>query len=336
MVFLHPPCGPEPSGGHLYNRRIVEAARRQGFPLAAIAHSPRMPLPEPGDQATPVLWDSLFLPALAAQPPRTGTHGMLVHYLPFRNPLLAPDCRQALEREFRQVAQAMRFFIATGQGVARELEREFPGKAVFLAEPGVDESFLSVRAMPKAPPAGRTVRIATVANFLPAKGQIELLEALAGIDRPAWEWHLAGNDTADPDYAERFRSEAARLHIPHRIVRHGVLEPFAVACLLGRMDLYAQASRHESYGMALAEAVAAGLPAVTTAVGEAGRILAWGERGFIVPVGDGKGLRDALRMLLADGTLRAHCRERVLAIRPRTWTETFADFSAALRCVAAK
>jgi glycosyltransferase involved in cell wall biosynthesis len=68
--------------------------------------------------------------------------------------------------------------------------------------------------------------------------------------------------------------------------------------------LFFQASNYEGYGMALVEAAASGLPAVTTDVGVAAELLINGQNGFICPVGDAKCLTEKILQLIEDNELR--------------------------------
>src|SRR5690606_39118754 len=109
-------------------------AQEQGFPLETAEVSPGGATPYlPGD--TRVLWDSLLLDGLANYPAdRSGVrHGLLVHYVPFLNPLLDAERRKAETRRFDRAAQRAEFFIATGRSVRQLLERRYPGKPIFLA-----------------------------------------------------------------------------------------------------------------------------------------------------------------------------------------------------------
>jgi glycosyltransferase involved in cell wall biosynthesis len=92
-------------------------------------------------------------------------------------------------------------------------------------------------------------------------------------------------------------------------------------------DVFALTSRSETWGMALSEAAAAGLPLVATqAVGGAWDLIEEGVNGYRVPVGDAAALRQALDKMLADGDWRdrAGRRSRELAEQatPERWAET--------------
>lgn len=288
-------------------------------------------------RATRVLWDSLLLAALARRPKRyrDGTHGLLVHYLPFRDPALGHGERRRWSHRFDRVVGGMGFALATGAGVAAFLEQRFPGLPVGCCEPGIDPVFPAARRTPDQPREPGPVRIATIAHLLPAKGHGDLLEALGGLGHLAWEWHWVGADHLAPEHARNLRIAAAAVGLGARIVHHGVLPAPALARLLRRMDLVVQASGFESYGMALAEAVAAGVPVVATAVGEAERIVRHGETGFLVPAQDPMRLREAVARLLLDAALRQRFRERSTRLPPRTWEAAFDDFVRFLGRVAA-
>jgi len=70
-------------------------------------------------------------------------------------------------------------------------------------------------------------------------------------------------------------------------------------CLAG-MDCFVFPSLNEGMGRALIEAMAAGLPVVASRVGGIPAIVCHEENGLLVASGDGRGLSDALRRILAD------------------------------------
>lgn len=65
-------------------------------------------------------------------------------------------------------------------------------------------------------------------------------------------------------------------------------------------DIFALTSDHEGYGLVLVEAMAAGLPVVTTDVGCAGEAVRDRKDGLVVPVGDEQQLVAALRTCIED------------------------------------
>jgi glycosyltransferase involved in cell wall biosynthesis len=69
-------------------------------------------------------------------------------------------------------------------------------------------------------------------------------------------------------------------------------------------DVFALASEYESFPYVLLEAMAEGLPIVTTKVGIAEEIVTEGENGFLVPTGDVEAFARAFDRLISDVALR--------------------------------
>lgn len=309
LRFIHPPLAGPVTGGTRYNQNLIRAAERVGIRLDSVEW--------PGQKEVTkllasfnarhdlLLWDSLFLSDLAEAPDLRGwpRQGLLVHYLPYTNPMLDEPERALWRRQFQRVAQAMRFLVATGARVAEGLRKQFPQCKVFLREPEVDPAFHRCRGQNRVAGLMGPVRLITVANLLPAKRQRELLEVLARIDAD-WEWHLAGEAGLDPDYAEGLRERIRQLGLAHRVVCHGSLPPDELARQMASMDLFVSYSAFESYGMALAEAATIGLPILTTEVGEAERLVVDGKSGLIIPVTHADLFEQALRRLLTDRAFR--------------------------------
>lgn len=74
-----------------------------------------------------------------------------------------------------------------------------------------------------------------------------------------------------------------------------------VADFLRAADLFVFPTMDEAFGLSLVEAMACGLPVVTTAVGGIRDFLVDDQNGVVVPVGDVEALRNALLRILAGG-----------------------------------
>ena len=318
--FVHPPLESFPSGGNVYGEKLLEYAARCRFPLVS--------LPWRGE-ALPcgnwdlLAWDSFFLDRLA----RVSREriALLLHYLPSLEPALDRRARQALQDvEHRAVAQAD-FAIATGATVAEAVTARWPGKPVFLCEPGVGEAFM--RKRPGR--ADQTVKLLTVAHLLPAKGHEQLLAILEQLRHFHWHWHVAGDCGLSPETVRRLRERAAQAGLTGRITFHGALPQEAVAALMANSDLLVSPSTFEAYGMAVAEAAAAGLPVLSNRVGAAKQLIQHGVTGFLTTAGDWDGFRGYLQILLEDAALRAAFRDNLRQAAVRGWDRTVADFRAA-------
>jgi glycosyltransferase involved in cell wall biosynthesis len=75
--------------------------------------------------------------------------------------------------------------------------------------------------------------------------------------------------------------------------------------ILREMDVVICSSRNEGTPVSLIEAMAAGVPVLSTAVGGVADLVTHGETGWLVPAGEPAALAEGIRALLADGDLRA-------------------------------
>ncbi len=338
MLFIlpHPAT---PSGGHVYNRKLLEPGL---VPLEPLYPEPGLTLCAlveriPGGSDGWILWDSLLMDRIAevATLSKSRRCALLVHYLPSREPLLASAARATLRLREDSAARSLEAFITTGWGLGRELRLRYPGTPVFVCEPGIDPAFTAVRARRFSPHPSKSLNLLTVANLGTAKGHARILTILKNLKDLDWCWHLVGDPDADPTSTQAWLEEVARSGLGKRIRYTGPLSQGELATLMGDMDLFLSASSLESYGMALAEAVATGLPAITTRVGEAERLVRNGVQGYVVDFGDWPRFQDFLRRLLQDPELR----ERMAQAQPsgpnRTWQETREEFASACRSILA-
>lgn len=73
-----------------------------------------------------------------------------------------------------------------------------------------------------------------------------------------------------------------------------------------RADVFVTTSDHEAYGLTLIEAMAVGLPLITTDVGCVGEVVRDGEAGIVIPVRDEGALVRAMERMIVDRPFREH------------------------------
>lgn len=142
--------------------------------------------------------------------------------------------------------------------------------------------------------------VGCVANYLPVKGQMDLLGAFGPVARevPSARLVLIGEGPVRADM-ERSISTSG---MSGQVILHGRdLEPHR---LYPGFDLVVQASHREGLPNALLEAASFGLPIVATAAGGTGEIVIDGQTGRLVKVGDTHTLGVAIRDLVLDAGLR--------------------------------
>jgi glycosyltransferase involved in cell wall biosynthesis len=176
------------------------------------------------------------------------------------------------------------------------------GAPVHVVHCGIDTDFYSPES--HAPPRTGPVRALCVASLREKKGHRVLFEALAheagALSRV--ELDLVGDG---PLRAELERL-AADLGLTSRIRFHGDLTEHVVADMLQAADIFVLPSVIERNGdtegipVALMEAMAAGLPVVTSRLSGVPELVRDGETGLLADPGDVPGLADRLTELLAD------------------------------------
>jgi glycosyltransferase involved in cell wall biosynthesis len=338
------------SGGYLYHLRMSDAAPahdarivflsfpERTFPLAALRGAAVLRRCEELG-ASAVLVDSiaaaLAAPALATrrrrvpviavlhQPPGGIDHGIA------RARAQAPLDRLALRR-----ADVL---ISASEHLADQLvEAGFARSRIRVVPPGRD-----VAAPPTGPVEdlrnGRRAAFLTVANWLPRKGILELLEAFARLPPDAGTLHLAGDESAEERYAARVRSRLTEADLTGRVVVHGPISREGVAGLYRAADVFVLPAAREPYGTVWGEAMAFGLPVVGWRAGNLPYLADDEREGLLVAPGDVEALSQALLRLALDRDLRvalgAAAMRRALA-RP-TWEASAARFFAVIReCVA--
>jgi glycosyltransferase involved in cell wall biosynthesis len=209
---------------------------------------------------------------------------------------------------------------------------------VTVAHPGVDPG---PDRLPPAPGARGGGRLLCVGVLAPHKGQDVLVAALAGLPQPGWRCTVVGSPDREPGFAARLRRQATTAGLGDRIAFRGPCRHEDLAAVYAAADLLVAPSRVESYGMVVTEALAAGLPAVATAVGglpEALGTTPGGLPGLLVPPDDPAALRAALAAWLRDAGLRERLRRAARHRRAELpgWETTARRLAAALTAARAE
>lgn len=140
--------------------------------------------------------------------------------------------------------------------------------------------------------------IGTVAGLRAVKNLPRLVRAFAAMTMKQARLVVVG---AGPE-SERIAAEAGRLGVGDRLVMPGFLaDP---ARWIGRFDIFALSSDSEQFPISLVEAMAAGLPAVATAVGDVAQMVADDNKPLIVEAGDEAAFAAALDSLAERPDLR--------------------------------
>lgn len=162
--------------------------------------------------------------------------------------------------------------------------------------------------------------VGTVGELRELKGHEEFLLAASRLAPrfPNAHFIIAGSDpTGTNEHRAALERLVAKLRLEERVHFTGWLED--VAPLLSALDVFVSASRNESFGLAIVEAMACGAPVVATATEGAREIVEDEESGALVSIGDVDALAAAVCAVLED----AGKRKRMSAHALQTVRERF-------------
>ena len=186
------------------------------------------------------------------------------------------------------------------EAIARKAWAQPPARVARIAN-GIDVRRYSgppAQEMPGLEKRPGEVVIGTVAGLRAVKNLPRLVRAFAAMTSPNARLVIVGTG---PE-SERIAAEARRLGVADRLIMPGFLaEP---ARWIGRFDIFALSSDSEQFPISLVEAMAAGLPAVSTAVGDVAQMVADDNRPLIVEAEDEAAFAAALDSLADRPDLR--------------------------------
>lgn len=350
LVFVVPGDLGSATGGYAYDRRIIAGLRAQGRAVDVVTLDAGFPWPDADalahaaqqlaairDGALVVVDGLAFgaMPGLAERHAARLRWVALVHHPLALETGLAPWQGRALHVSERRALATARAVIVTSAATARELTAYgVQAGRVHVVNPGTDAAPLADGSAAQAGPGG--VSLLCVAALVPRKGHAVLIEALHGLRDRAWTLHCVGSMARDAGTAAAVRAAIAGHGLGDRVCLHGELADGEVQAMYRRADAVVLPSHHEGYGMALAEALAHGLPVVSTTAGAIPETVPR-SAGVLVPPGDALALRAALAAVLDDPGLRARLAAGARAARAGlpTWPQAVDGFAAALDAVAA-
>lgn len=255
LVFALPARSAEVSGGNLYNQKLIRALRElEPVGTASVAEcKARVEHGQPGFYFI----DTLDLEAFARFPAaRPGQHfGLIVHHLPSLEPGIEPAAPAlAVERTTLPRFDAL---LATSTFTAEFLRaRGYAAEKVWTISPAPPSAAAGLPT--PAPP----FVFAMIGNLIPRKGVLDLLECLASevSETDAFRLEVAGRSDVDPVYARACLDLANDPKLRAKVRYLGPVPHEHIAECYRRAAALVSASKMETFGMALQEARACGLP----------------------------------------------------------------------------
>jgi glycosyltransferase involved in cell wall biosynthesis len=331
------------TGGYEYDRRLVEGLREDGWWVDVRELSGAFPTPTPAEreQAARVLTnlpprsivivDGLALGALPDEIARVASKlriVALVHH-PLALETGIPDAlrRTLHQSEQRALTMARRVVVTSHATVSALAGYDVPHERIRVVEPGTDPAPVATGSR------GDAVQILCVATLIARKGHDLLLQALAAVAEKNWRLSCVGSDR-DAAVSRRLRDQARQLQLGDRVSFEGEADAAAIARYYDGADLFVLPTLYEGYGMAVAEALARGLPIVSTRTGAIPDVVP-DHAGVLVPPGDLAALTAALASVIGDPLLRRRLAEGARRARARlpTWPMAAAKMGVILESV---
>jgi len=335
------------TGGYGYDRAIVAGLRDLGWDVEVCSLDDSYPFPCEDARShatralaalpdgTLVLADGLAFGAMGEEAEREASRlrfVALVHHPLALESGLDLRVAQALRESETRALGAVRGVVVTSAATVQSLRPYgIAPDAVAVIRPGTDPAPVARGTRGIDPPhPAMSVELLSVASLTPRKGYDVLFHALSRL--PHLQWHLtcAGSPHLHPETADALASQVLVAGLADRVTFVGELGEAALAAAYDRADVFVLATRHEGYGMAVAEAVARGLPVVSTPTGAIPELVD-AASGVLVPNDDVEALTSALERLVND-----HERARLTegARRRRhdlpTWQDAAREMAAAL------
>jgi glycosyltransferase involved in cell wall biosynthesis len=331
LTLVVPGALDTPTGGYAYDRHMARELEARGWAVDVVVLEGGYPWPNAdavaaADRALAAVPDGRLTLcdglAFGALPAVAGRHAArlrliaLVHHPLAAETGLDASRRAGLFAAEREALRAARHVVVTSRATATQLAAYgVRPDGVTAVEPGVAPAPLahgSRAADPAAP-----VALLCVASLIPRKGHDVLIAALGRVTAPHWRLTCVGSAELAPDTAHAVRCQVDAAGLSSRVTFTGALAGDALAAQYHRADVFVLASHYEGYGMAVAEAVARGLPVIATDAG-ASADLVDARSGVLVRPGDVAGLTSALERAVGDDAersrLAAGARARRLAL----------------------
>ncbi|MDJ0593519.1 MAG: glycosyltransferase family 4 protein [Pleurocapsa sp. MO_226.B13] len=177
-----------------------------------------------------------------------------------------------------------------------------PAKRIHVLYPGIDRNKF-INLPPTTEDIGKH-KILCVANYIPRKGVLYLIDAFALIPQNEFTLHLVGCADKDFFYYQKILNQVKELGIEKIVIFHDGQDQENIKYLYSTSDIFVLPSLKETFGIVLVEAMHYKLPIVTTNVSAMPDLVQDGQNGLLVPPKNSQALANALKTLMTEPELR--------------------------------
>ena len=208
-----------------------------------------------------------------------------------------------------------RFVIVTSTMTGKILTADFavPSEKIVLAQPGTARQAFSACNNP-------VPVLLTLATLTKRKAHDLLIKALAHVSHLPWQARFVGGKDFDPQWYDYLQHLVREKKLQERITFVGNVEN--IENEFSNADVFVLPSHFEGYGMAFAEALAFGLPVISTEAGAVGDLIP-ATAGILIPPDDLDALIAALEHLLTNDLQRRQLQAGAQSAAKNlpTWTD---------------
>ena len=218
--------------------------------------------------------------------------------------------------------------LVTSSATATKLVSDYAVDAdrIGVVEPGVDAASFATGS------GSAHTKLICVGTLTPRKGHELLLNSLAPLRNHSWSLSCIGDLERDAVTAVRVHNCARKLGLEDRVTFWGAVNQSKLARQYHSSDLFVLASHYEGYGMALAEALAHGVPVIATGAGAIVNTVP-SRASLLVPPGNVAALTKALGRFFGEPRLRRQLKAgaRASRLRQRSWDSVIHDMADEVR-----
>jgi len=265
------------SSCYIYDKRLVEGLKKKGHDVEVYRLGDDFPFPSEDSlnhchkviksipSAEPIIIDSLAfgtIPSILKEVSATNPIVALIHL-----PLSMDPNYSAYQRTLFTSPEMEAFSLATKFVVSSEYTFEIllnlgiEAHKINLIIPGIDH-FPQKKNYPEKP-----AKLLSIANLCRSKDHAILVRALTALKDKDWVLHCYGNLDMDRDCLADFQAMIRKNSLQKKILVHATISGKELSDAYLDADLFVHPSDFEIYGMALAEALAHGIPVIASTGG---------------------------------------------------------------------
>ncbi|MFO7910079.1 MAG: glycosyltransferase [Halomonas sp.] len=337
------------TGGYLYDARIVAELRQQGWDIEVVGLEGRFPDADDTAQLAletalaqlpeghSVVIDGLAMGSLPEvikrHQPRLAITALVHHPLGDEQGMSSDEQARLHRLELNGLASVRQVIVTSAftqrrlEALAAHYQLALPG--ISVVEPGVTPVAEPQHA--RHAKASTPMTLLCVATLTPRKGQDLLVKALSRLSHLEWQCICQGSLSREPAFADKVAALVEHHSLGERFLLPGECDQAELEAAYQNADALVLPSWYEGYGMVVSEALAHGLPVITTTGGALADTLPDGA-GIAVPPGDVDALSAAIERFLEEPALRESLTQGAAAARQQlaSWQDAARAFAATL------